>query len=101
MNVCSYYVPGIAERHARTHADQTGRPVHLYEMSGMTTAYDELQEESRFTGRFVKTILPNGHAPAEADDIGRELVEGVAAARAAGEEYGLSVNPRIAAANLP
>ena len=100
MNICSYYVPGIAERHAQSYADQTGRPVHLYEMAGMTTAYDELLEESRFTGRFVKTVTPTGQSPAATDDIGRELIEGTAAARAAGEEHGLSVNPRIAAADL-
>ncbi|MBD8546016.1 hypothetical protein [Sphingomonas sp. CFBP 8760] len=40
------------------------------------------------------------YTASELDSIERELIAGNAAARIAGEKYGLKVNPRIAAANL-
>lgn len=40
------------------------------------------------------------YSASELDSIERELIAGNAAARAAGEEFGLKANPRILAANL-
>lgn len=64
---------------------------YLMQKVGFSSNGEDLpcpQAESRF------------YTVSELDSIEQELIAGNAAARAAGERYGLKVNPRIVAANL-
>ncbi|HEX8381794.1 MAG TPA: hypothetical protein VF592_00320 [Sphingomonas sp.] len=62
-----------------------------------------LMQKAGFSSNGAEASRTEGHpffSNSELDSIERELIAGNAASRAAAAAYGLSVNPRISAANL-